>query len=105
MVVKSRDAKERRFKGITFDLLAVGDQIMLTRMKFRAGDVVPPHSHPNEQAGYVLSGKIRLTCPAFDETLQPGDSYSIPGGMEHGAKAIEDTVVIDCFVPPREEYR
>ncbi|HVP11812.1 MAG TPA: cupin domain-containing protein [Phycisphaerae bacterium] len=105
MVVRSRDAKKRQFKGITFDLLAVGEKTMLTRMTFKAGDVVPPHGHPNEQTGYVLSGRIRITCAAFDETLEPGDTYSVPAGMDHSAKAIEDTVVLDFFVPPREEYR
>jgi quercetin dioxygenase-like cupin family protein len=105
MIVRSRDAKKRQFKGITFDLLAVGEQTMLTRMNFKAGDVVQPHSHPNEQTGYILSGRIRISCPDFDEMLEPGDTYSVPAGMEHHAKAIEDTIVLDFFVPPREEYR
>jgi quercetin dioxygenase-like cupin family protein len=105
MVVRGRDAKKRQFKGITFDLLAVGEHTMLTRMSFKAGDAVPPHSHPNEQTGYIVSGRICISCPAFDETLEPGDTYSVPAGMEHRADAIEDTVVLDFFVPPREEYR
>lgn len=105
MIVRNREARPREFKGIHFDVLAVGERTMLTRMKFKAGDRVPGHSHPNEQSGYILSGKIRITCSQFDETLEPGDSYWIPAGMEHRAEALEETIVLDFFTPPREDYR
>ena len=66
---------------------------------------VPFHSHPNEQAGYVISGKIRLKFAKYDEILIKGDSYVIPENQAHSLTVIEAGEVIDVFTPPREDYR
>ncbi|GEM_PF-4548806 len=52
-IVKRQDAKKREFKGVSFDVLAVGEKSMITKMHYKAGDHVPFHSHPNEQSGYL----------------------------------------------------
>ena len=72
MIVKSENAKNRLFKGVSFDVLAVGQKSMVTRMNYRAGDKVPPHSHPNEQSGYVISGKYRIKYQDINEILNSG---------------------------------
>ena len=56
---------------------------MVTRMNYRVGDKVPPHSHPNEQSGYVISGKYRIKYQDINEILNSGDSYSVPENVEH----------------------
>jgi len=52
----------------------------------------------------VISGRFRLRTHEIDEILNPGDSYSVPGGIEHSVEVIEPGDVIDVFVPPREEF-
>lgn len=60
MITKKENAKFYRFKGVSFDVLAVGEKSMVTKMSYRVGDKVPPHAHPNEQSGYVISGQYRI---------------------------------------------
>jgi quercetin dioxygenase-like cupin family protein len=104
MIVKSGDAKKRESKGIALDVLAVGRQSMLIRVYCKAGDCIPAHSHPNEQTGYIVSGKVRLTIEGHAETLEAGDSYSIPADAPHSLDALADSAVLDFFVPPRADY-
>jgi quercetin dioxygenase-like cupin family protein len=104
MIVKSEDAQQRVFKGVSFDLLAVGEKSMVTRMRFSPGQVVPVHQHPHEQTGYVLSGRYRLQLGDTAEVLGPGDTYCVPGGVGHGVEVLEPGQVIDFFTPPREDY-
>jgi quercetin dioxygenase-like cupin family protein len=104
MIVKSENAKNRQFKGVSFDVLAVGKKSMVTRMNYRVGDNVPLHSHPNEQSGYVISGKYRIKYQDINEILSSGDSYSVPENVEHSWEVLEDGEVIDTFIPPRQDY-
>lgn len=104
MIVKSENAKNRQFKGVSLDVLAVGQKSMITRMNYRVGDKVPLHSHSNEQSGYVISGKHRINYQDIEEILNPGDSYSIPENVEHSWEVLEDGEVIDTFIPPRYDY-
>jgi quercetin dioxygenase-like cupin family protein len=104
MIGRSHEAKARTFSGVDFDVLVTGSESMVTRMKYKEGDQVPFHSHPNTQSGYVLSGRYRLRTRDLDETVVAGDSYSLPGGVEHTIEVVEPGEVIDVFVPPREDY-
>ena len=104
MILKRADSKEREFKGVNFDLLAYSKQIMLTKMNYKIGNLVPNHSHPNEQCGYVISGKYRLKFDIYDAFLETGDSYSIPKNVLHSIEVLEAGEVIDVFVPIRRDY-
>ena len=104
MITKNENAKNRQFKGVSFDVLAVGQKSMVTRMNYKVGNNVPLHSHPNEQSGYVISGKYRIQYQSISEILNPGDSYSIPENIEHLLEVIENGEVIDVFTPPRQDY-
>jgi quercetin dioxygenase-like cupin family protein len=104
MITKSENAKKRAFKGVSFDVLAVGQKSMVTRMNYKVGDNVPLHSHPNEQSGYVISGKYQIIYQDINETLYPGDSYSIPEDVLHSWEVIEAGEVIDVFTPIRQDY-
>ena len=104
MIVKSKDAKQGKFMGVSFDVLAVGEKSMVARMNYTADDFVPFHKHPHEQSGYVISGRFRLKSGDIDEMLEPGDTYSIPGDTQHSFEVIEAGQVIDFFSPPREDY-
>src|SRR5688572_3987194 len=104
-VVSNADAQSREYLGVHFDLLAVGERSMVTRMRFETGVNAPTHRHPHEQAGYVVTGRYRQTIAGTSHELHPGDSYAIPGGIEHAMEVLEDGEVIDVFTPPREEFR
>ena len=104
MISKKEDAKSREFKGVSFDVLAVGQQSMVTKMNYKIGDSVPLHSHPNEQSGYVISGMYRIKYQDFNEILVAGDSYSISANIEHSWEVITGGEVIDVFTPLRQDY-
>jgi len=91
--------------GIVRRTLTAGDRMMLIEVTLVPGTVVPMHTHPHEQTGYVVSGRMRLQIGDEALDLDPGDAYMIPGGAEHEATALEPLVIVDVFSPPREEYR
>jgi quercetin dioxygenase-like cupin family protein len=104
-VVAADEAQPREFLGVPFDLLAIGERLMVTKMRFSAGMTARAHTHPHEQAGYVISGRYRQTIAGTSHELRAGDSYAIPGGVEHAMDVLEDGEVIDVFTPPRDEFR
>jgi len=104
MILKKEDTLSKTFKGVSFDVLAVGEKTMLTKMNYKEGDHVPKHAHPNEQNGYVISGEYMIEYGQSKEIIKPCDSYSIPGNIEHSLKVIKAGEVIDVFTPPREDY-
>jgi len=104
MVTKSKDAIQKTFLGIDFVVLSVGEQSMVTKMLYKKTDVVPTHSHPNEQNGYVVSGKYKLKMNNSISILESGDSYSIHKNIEHSLEVLIEGEVVDVFTPPREDY-
>lgn len=91
--------------GVHRRTLGVTDEAMLCEITLDEGSEVPLHSHPHEQVGYVVRGSIRMTIDGTARDLNPGDGYAIPGNVEHSAVALTTVTVIDCFTPPRDEYR
>ena len=63
-----------------------------------------PTVHPHEQTGYLVKGRIRLLIGNEEYEAQFGDSWCIPGGVEHGADILEDSVAIEVFSPVRDDY-
>ena len=91
--------------GLIRRTLISGEKLMICRFDLDQGVEIPAHSHPHDQAGYVVSGLIRVTVEGEGMELGPGDSYCAPSGVPHSAQALEKTVVVDTFSPPREDYR
>jgi len=104
MIVRSQEAKRKCFLGVDFVVLSRGTETMITKMLYKSTDKPPFHKHPNEQSGYVISGKYRITFGDIDKIIEPGDSYSIPRNIEHHIEIIEPGEVLDFFSPPREDY-
>jgi quercetin dioxygenase-like cupin family protein len=73
-------------------------------MNFKKGQLVPNHAHPNEQCGYVISGKHKITIADVQTLLKSGDSYSIPKNVKHSWEVLISGEVIDFFTPPRTDY-
>lgn len=90
--------------GIFMKTLVYGDKTLLCEFKLAQDSQLPFHSHPHEQTGYLVSGKLKLTIGKTTFEVSPGDSWNIPGDVEHGAEILEDTVAIEVFSPAREDY-
>lgn len=86
-------------------VLGDGEQMMLVEWRMQPGTVVPQHSHPHEQSGYVISGKMLFTIDSEEREVPLGTGYLIPSGVPHSARFEEFTVLVDVFSPPREDYR
>lgn len=90
--------------GIQISTLVHGDTTLLARFRLEAGRTLPLHSHPHEQTGYLVSGRMTMTIAGRKHEFGPGDSWSIPGGVEHGALIHETALAIEVFCPVREDY-
>jgi quercetin dioxygenase-like cupin family protein len=104
LVVKKENAVKKQFFGVDFEVLAVGKASMVTKMHYKESDSVPFHKHPNEQNGYVISGRYKLISDRKEYLLHKGDSYSIPADTEHSIEIYESGSVIDVFTPVRNDY-
>ena len=105
MFVKNSGAGFRRMNdGIEMRTLAYGDSMLMVAFHLIKGHELALHSHPAEQTGYLLSGHIRLSFGGQEHDILPGDSWSIPGGTEHGGEILEDSMAVEVFSPVREEY-
>jgi quercetin dioxygenase-like cupin family protein len=104
-VVRAPEAQHRNSFGVAFELLAEGPQCMMTKMHYRVGNLIPFHSHPNEQIGYVLFGRVRVLTREATTELGPGDTYVVPANVEHSIEILEDADEVQVFTPPRPEFR
>lgn len=84
--------------------LVVGQNLMLARVLLRKGCVVPEHSHVNEQLTYILEGALKFTIDGKEIVVNAGEVLCIPPNMPHAAEALEDTVDLDVFNPPRADW-
>jgi unsaturated pyranuronate lyase len=82
-----------------------GEGAMINLIEFEPGAVVPAHSHPHEQLGFVLRGTQVLIVDGVEHPLGPMECYVLPGGVEHAAHCgPEGATVVDVFQPVREDY-
>jgi quercetin dioxygenase-like cupin family protein len=92
------------FPGVVRRTLSSGDRTTLVEILMDKDADVPDHTHPHEQIGYVVGGRVRFRIDGEERELHAGDSYLVPGGVIHGVAALEPAVCVDCFSPVREEY-
>ena len=90
--------------GIRRKTLVYGDKTLMTEFLLEKGTLLANHSHPHEQTGYLVSGHMILTVGNDSQEIRPGDSWMIPGDVEHHAEILEDSVAVEVFAPRREEY-
>jgi quercetin dioxygenase-like cupin family protein len=94
-------------KGTITRRMVTGTRTMIAHIYLKKGDDVPRHSHDNEQLTYVLEGTLRLWFGPTDEreiTVRAGEVVVIPPNVPHRALALEDTLDVDVFSPPREDW-
>jgi len=91
--------------GVVRHTLSTSERMMLIDVVMEKGAVVPFHSHPHEQIGYLASGRVLFELGDERRELGPGDSWLVPPNVLHQVTALEPSLAIDVFSPPREEYR
>jgi quercetin dioxygenase-like cupin family protein len=87
--------------------LITGDRMMLAHVYLKKGCIVPRHQHDNEQLTYILSGALRFWIgedEAQEVIVRAGDVLHIPSMVWHKAEALEDTLDVDIFDPPRQDW-
>ena len=87
--------------------LITGDRMMLAHVYLKKGCVVPKHQHENEQLTYILDGALRFWIgeeESEERIVRAGEVLHIPSNVWHKAEALEDTVDVDVFSPPRQDW-
>jgi quercetin dioxygenase-like cupin family protein len=87
--------------------MITGNRMMLAHIYLKKGCVVPRHQHDNEQITYVLEGKLRFWVGEDEKeqhVIGPGEVLVIPPWIWHKAEALEDTLDVDVFCPPRVDW-
>jgi quercetin dioxygenase-like cupin family protein len=84
--------------------MVVGEKIMMARVIMKKGAHVPKHYHHNEQVTYILEGALKFAIDGKEIVVHAGEVLCIPANMPHEAWALEDTLDLDVFTPPREDW-
>jgi quercetin dioxygenase-like cupin family protein len=101
------DLPAEPLKGNISRRLVTGERMMIAHVYLKKGDDVPRHSHENEQITYILSGALQFWFGEHGEhevTVRAGEVVVIPSHLPHRALALEDTLDVDIFSPPRQDW-
>ncbi|MEO7736412.1 MAG: cupin domain-containing protein [Kofleriaceae bacterium] len=101
------DMPRQRVTDVIDRRLVVGERMMLAHVYLKKGAIVPRHSHDNEQLTYILEGSLRFSIGedgAEQLVLRAGEVLVIPPNVLHEAEALEDTLDVDVFCPPRQDW-
>ena len=101
------DMPKERVSDLLERRLITGDRMMLAHVYLEKGCIVPRHSHENEQLTYILEGALHFHIGENGEeevTVRAGEVLVIPSNVPHMAEALEDTLDVDIFSPPRQDW-
>ncbi len=99
--------KKERVSDMLERRLITGDRMMLAHVYLKKGCIVPKHSHENEQLTYILEGALKFWIGedgAEQVTVSAGEVLLIPSNVPHKAEALEETLDVDVFSPPRQDW-
>ena len=99
--------KKERVSDMLERRLITGDRMMLAHVYLKKGCIVPKHSHENEQLTYILEGALKFSIGddgAEEITVSAGEVLLIPSNVPHKAEALEETLDVDVFSPPRQDW-
>ena len=104
--VRWDDLERERVTDTIDRRLITGKRTMLAHVYLQQGAVVPTHAHENEQFTYILEGGLRFWLGEDAEVVDvmAGEVLHIPSNVPHKAEALEDTVDLDVFTPPRQDW-
>ena len=98
---------KERVNAVLDRRLVTGEHMMLAHVYLKKGCVVPRHRHENEQISYVLEGALRFWIGedgSEEIVVGAGEVLHLPSNVWHKAEALEETVDVDVFSPPREDW-
>jgi quercetin dioxygenase-like cupin family protein len=99
--------KKERVSDMLERRLITGDRMMLAHVYLKKGCIVPKHSHENEQLTYILEGALKFWIGedgVREITVSAGEVLLIPSNVPHKAEALEETLDVDVFSPPRQDW-
>ncbi|HET9099017.1 MAG TPA: cupin domain-containing protein [Acidobacteriaceae bacterium] len=102
--IRLQDMPVERLNPLIDRQFVAGERSMLARIILRKGSIVPQHSHDNEQITYVLDGALKFVIDGKELVVRSGEILVIPSNLPHSAEALEDTVDLDIFCPPRQDW-
>lgn len=101
------DMPKQRVTDVIDRRIITGERMMLAHVYLKKGSIVPRHSHDNEQLTYILEGALKfLIGPEGNQEfiVRAGEVLVIPSNVPHQAEALEDTLDVDVFSPPRQDW-
>ncbi len=101
---KDSDGYKPLLDGIQRKTLVYGEKTLLAEFHLAQGHQLPRHTHPYEQTGYLVAGRLRFTVGEEVFDALPGDSWCIASGVAHGAEILADSIAVEVFAPVREDY-
>lgn len=91
-------------EGVERKILGYGPDLMLVHVKFKKGSIGYVHKHPHRQVSYIESGSFEVNINGEKKIQRTGDCYYLPADVGHGVVALEDSSLLDCFTPAREDF-
>src|SRR5216683_7838057 len=105
VVTPSDQAKESHPEpGLTRRVLAYNDKLFLAEHQMVKGWAGAMHCHPHDQVVYIVRGHLKVNCLGKTFELCAGDTFVVRGGVQHGASAVEESIVIEASTPSSEPY-
>jgi quercetin dioxygenase-like cupin family protein len=105
MFYRWSDVEKRPMNPLTVRQAIHGEHVTIARIELRKGAMIAEHSHHNEQIANVLSGSIRFILAGEEIVVRAGEALRIAPHVPHSAEGLEDTIVIETFSPPREDWK
>src|SRR6478735_11829555 len=102
--IRWNDVELEKLNPLLDRQMITGENLMLAKILLKKGCVVPEHSHVNEQLTYIVEGALKFSIDGKEIVVRAGEVLCIPSNMPHEAWALEDTVDLDVFNPPREDW-
>ena len=101
------DLPKERLSGFLDRRIITGERGMVTHVYMKKGCLVPMHHHENEQLTYILEGSLKFWVGSEDAepfVVHAGEVLVLPSNVPHKAEALEDTLDVDFFTPPRQDW-
>ena len=99
-----KDVQREKLNDLIEREMVNGEKLMMARVLMKKGAHVPLHQHHNEQLTYILEGALKFAIDGKEIVVRAGEVLCIPANMPHEAWALEETIDLDVFTPPREDW-
>lgn len=95
---------ENAGEGVRRKILSYDKDMMLVQVEFKKDAAAPLHKHPHKQFSYITKGSFEVNINVEKKIQKKGDGYLVLPNLKHSVTAIEDSILVDVFVPFREDF-